>query len=174
MGVTDPWVPGGRWGPRLLLLVSVVCLVVATAVLVGGWRWTDPPEADVIPVPPTPPRQLEAFGVISQWLAAQDRGDAAAMRALTCATPPPELAGWISMIEREGNDQGLFFPEVIRDFRDTGSVITAEVALRVRPLDDRMRRLVEAEQDQGGFFFNQFTLIEEGGLKVCQSDIPER
>ena len=46
------------------------------------------------------------------------------------------------------------------------------MALRVRPLDDRMRKLVDEEQANGGFFFNQFTLVDEAGLKVCASDIP--
>ena len=84
----------------LLAGLTVVFLLCAAVVFATGWRWTDPPVADVVPVPPAPPRQAQAYEVISEWLAAQDRSDAAAMRSLTCANPPQQLAAWIDSIER--------------------------------------------------------------------------
>ncbi|MDP7705253.1 MULTISPECIES: hypothetical protein [unclassified Mycobacterium] len=156
-----------RWPQRVLAAITLACLVAAAVVFAVGWRRSEPPRIGVLAVPP-PPRAKAAFAVLEQWYAAEDQGDAALMRQLACAHPTQSLVDWINTIAYYGQDQGLIFPDALTQFRDNGSTVWVKVAVRIRPIDDRMKREVEEAQTRGGFFFETVTLADEGGaLKVC-------
>lgn len=156
-----------RWPQRLLAAITVSCLAAAAVVFAVGWRRSEPPRLGVLAVPP-PARAKAAFAVLEQWYAAEDRGDAARMRELSCAHPAQSLSGWINTIAYYGQDQGLIFPDALTQFRDDGETVWVKVAVRIRPIDDRMKREVEEAQARGGFFFETVTFADEGGtLKVC-------
>ncbi|QQG98781.1 hypothetical protein HBE99_19590 [Mycobacteroides chelonae] len=178
---TDPEVDLGtggarKWRPlwlrwlRMALVAVTVGALIATAVVVGLARpWSPPPRADIIEVPPPSARERQAHDVIVGWYEAHNRGDTAAMRALACVDPKPNVPQWITSIERDGSDGKLYFPEVVAEFREQGSQVWVRFASRIRPLTDAVRPEVEDAQRTGGFFKQVFSLEEqEGGvLKIC-------
>lgn len=156
-----------RWPQRVLAAVTLACLSAAAVVFAVGWRHSEPPRLGVLGVPP-PGRAQAAFAVLRQWYAAEDHGDAARMRELACAHPTQSLIDWINTIAYYGQDQGLIVPDALTQFRDDGSTVWVKVAVRMRPIDDRMQREVDEAQARGGFFFETVTFADEGGtLKVC-------
>lgn len=163
----DTPVVSRRWPQRVLAVSTLACLVAAAVVFAVGWRRSEPPRLGVLAVPP-PARAKAAFAVLEDWYAAEDHGDAARMRDLACAHPTQSLVDWINTIAYYGQDQGLIFPDALTQFRDDGATVWVKVAVRIRPIDDRMKREVGEAQSRGGFFFETVTFADEGGrLKVC-------
>ncbi len=154
-----------------LAVITAVCLVTAAIVVALTWRWSSPPEADRIAVAPPAPRQDEAWALIDRWYDAEAHSDAPQLRALACAEPSERIDRWITAIERQGNRQQIVFPEGIIDFDDLGSQFTAEVGVRIRPLDEPSRQAVKAQQKHGGLFTEKFTIVDQNGLKICDSDL---
>lgn len=171
---TDPHMPGRRrWPQRVLAAITVGCLVAAAVVFAVAWRWGPPPRVGII-AESTPPRQAEAFAVIQQFVEAENRGDAAGMRRFVCADPTLALADWILAIEQNGYPDNISSPEAVLEFHDEGPRVSLVYALRVRPLSEEAKRQA-AEKGAGGFYDNQYTLVEEdGGLKLCDTDNPPR
>lgn len=156
-----------RWPQRVLAAITVSCLAAAAVLFAVGWRRSEPPRLGVLAVPLSA-RAKAAFAVLEEWYAAEDHGDAARMRELSCAHPTQSLSDWINTIAYYGQDQGLVFPDALTQFRDDGAAVWVKVAVRIRPIDDRMKREVEEAQAHGGFFFETVTFSDEGGtLKVC-------
>lgn len=163
-----------RWPQWVLAAITLGCLVSAAVVFATGWRWTEPPRLGVLGVPP-PPRAQKAFAVVTQWYDAENDGNVARMRELVCAHPSPSVTGWITTIAYYGQDQGLIFTDAVTKFRDQGATVWLQVAVRIRPVDDRIRREVEEAQTHGGFFYEALTLAEEGGaFKVCDVELPQQ
>lgn len=172
---TDSAAPAGshRWAQRVLAGVAVGCLIAAAVVFAVGWRWSPPPRASMIGVPPPSPREAQMFEVLKRWYDAEDRGDGAAMRALACVHPGKNVEDEIEGVEQSGIRDGVTYPEAITGFRDEGAHVWTMVAMRVHPLSDRERRAVEENQKNGGFFFDSYTFVQEsGGWKVCDADTP--
>lgn len=166
---TDPvaTVRPRRWPRRVLTAVTVACLAAAAVIFAVGWRWSEPARLGVLGVPPSE-REQAAFAVLKQWYEAENRGDATRLHELACAHPTQSLTDWINSIAYYGQDQGLIFPDALTQFRDNGSTLWVKVAVRIRPVDERMKREVEEAQARGGFFFETVTLAEESGnFKVC-------
>ncbi len=160
-----------RFARTALAVITAVCLLAAAIVMALTWRWTSPPEADLIAVAPPAPRQGEAWALIDRWYDAEARSDAPQLRVLACAQPSERINRWITAIERHGNHQQIVFPEGIIDFDDLGAQFTAQVGVRIRPLDEPSRQAVEAQQKHGGLFTETFTIVDQNGLKICDSDL---
>ncbi|OBK12694.1 hypothetical protein A5636_11920 [Mycobacterium asiaticum] len=157
----------------LLAAITIGCLAAAAVVFAVGWRHPEPPRLAVLGVPP-PARAQRAFAVATQWFDAENRGDVARMQALACAHPSESVTGWIDTIRYYGQDQGLIYTDALTEFRDSGSSVWVKVAVRIHPIDDRMKREVEEEQARGGFFYEVLALADEGGaLKVCDVELPK-
>ena len=160
-----------RWLRPLLVAVTVGCAAAAAVVFAVAWKWSPPPRADVIVLPAPPPREKEAFDVISKWLNARNLGDAAGMRAMACAQPLPAAAHLIDRIQQFGQTQYIVYPDAITEFRDDQTQLFVTLAERAHPLDEHMRQRVADEQKRGGFFVERFVLVDDGGaLKVCDDN----
>lgn len=158
-----------RWLRRGLAAITAGCLIASAAVFALAWEWAPPPRVAMIALPPPPPRQQEAFDVIVKWFAAQNRSDAAGMRALSCATPGKDLADWTATIQYHGNYQADYYPDAITSFTEDAGQYRLRVAERFHPLDQHMRREAEwAERDSAGFVYDRFVLVDEhDDLKIC-------
>ncbi len=96
------------------------------------------------------------------------------MKELACSAPAQSVLDWITTIDYYGQDQGLVFPDAVTQFQDDGTQVRVKVAVRVRPLTDRMKAQVAEAQENGGFLHEVVTLADEGGqLKVCDVELPE-
>ncbi len=161
------------WPQRVLAAITVSCLAAAAVVFAVGWRWSPPPRASMIAVPPPSPREGQVFEVLKRWYDAEDRGDGAAMRALACVHVGKNVEDEIEGVEQSGIRDGVTYPEAITGFRDEGAHVWAMVAMRVHPLSDRQRNAVEENLKHGGFFFDSYTFVQESGAwKVCDADTP--
>lgn len=169
-------VAGGprRWPARVLAAVTAGCLVVAAVVFAVGWRSPPPPpRAAMMAVPSPSPRQQQAFEVLQRWYDAQNRGDGAALRALACANPGKNVADEIAGVEQNSTVQGIIHLEAVVGFRDQGQRVWGRFMLRVHPISERETRLVQEAQQHGGYFSDEYTLVQEDGdLKVCDADTP--
>ncbi|TDH49297.1 hypothetical protein E2F47_21030 [Mycobacterium eburneum] len=133
-----------------------------------GWQWGPPPRVGMTALPSPPPRQREAFEVVNKWFDAENRADVAAMRAVACADPSPAVLMWIESIGLVGQDEGFVYPDAVIGFHDGGANVRVKTAVRIRPVSESQKQLVEAAQKHGGFFTDELTLADEGGaLKVC-------
>lgn len=161
--------PGAaRWVSRALAGLTGCLLVAAAAVFTVGWRWGPPPRAEMIALPSAPPRQQAAFEVVDKWFDAENRGDAAAMLSVTCRQPAQTVMDWISSTAQFGQVEGLVFPDAVIGFRDEGAKVWVNASVRIRPISDSQKRVVQEQQRHGGFFSEELTLTDEGGaLKVC-------
>jgi hypothetical protein len=169
--------PGGdrRWLRRGLAAVTAGCLIASAVLFAAAWRWSPPPRADVIPLPPPPARQQEAFDVISKWYDAENRSDVAGMRSLNCANPGKDLADRAATIQYHGNYQADVYPDAITSFIPDGAHFKAEVMARSHPLDAHMKWEAQWVERDGGFSYEKFVLIDEGGyLKICDIDMNNR
>ena len=176
---TDP--VGGRRVPRrwpvwALASITVGCSVAAAAVFAQGWRSpAPPPRAAMIEVPAPSARQQQTFQVLKRWYDAENRGDGAALRALACAHPAKNVEDEIEGFEQTSGVQGLVYLEAVVGFRDQGDRVWGKFLYRVHPISERDTRLVEETQQHGGYFSDEYTLVQEGGeLKVCDADSPPR
>lgn len=168
--VTAPRGPR-RWPQWALAAVTVGCSVAAALVFALGWRWGPPPRAGMVPVQATPARQVEALAAIQKWFDAEQRSDAAAMRALACAQPGQNVLDEIDSVATLGNLRGITYPDAVVEFRDEGDRVWVLFAVRIHPLTEQNRRDVEDAQSKGGFLKDQYTFAVEGAaLKVCDSD----
>lgn len=162
-----------RWPQRVLAGITLGCLTAAAVLFAVGWRWSPPPRASMIAVPPPSPREGQVFEVLKRWYDAEDRGDGAAMRALACVRPGKNVEDEIEGVEQSGIRDGVTYPEAITGFRDEGAHVWAMVAMRVHPLSERQRNAVEENLKHGGFFFDSYTFVQESGAwKVCDADTP--
>lgn len=165
-----------RWPRRVLMAITVVCLTAAAVLFALGRQWFAPPRADIIAVPEPSPRQQQAAQVILAWYDAQNRGDAPAMRALTCPEPGPNITETIAATEAYGVDERIYIPDGVSAFDDQGSTLRVEFASHIKALNAYMRSKVDAARAGGGFFFDTFTLVDDGsgGLKICDDELVPR
>jgi hypothetical protein len=164
----SPPVADRRWLRRGLAAVTAGCLIAAAVVFALGWRASLPPRAGMIPVPPPPPRQQEAFNVISRWFDAENHSDAAGMRALTCANPGSALVDRTKTIQSYGEFQAFFYPDAVVSFSANGPQFNVRVASQLHPINERMKQFSQLLEKNGGFTWDDFVLVDEGGqLKVC-------
>ncbi|OBK15105.1 hypothetical protein [Mycobacterium asiaticum] len=165
-----PW----RWPVRVLAAVTALCSVAAVVVFAVGWRTPPPPpRADMMAVPVPSPRQQPAFEVLKRWYDAENRGDGAALRALVCANPGKNVEDEIAGVEQNSTVQGIIHLEAVVGFRDEGERVWGRFMLRVHPISERQTRLVQEAQQHGGYFSDEYTLVQEGGeLRVCDADTP--
>ncbi|BDB43713.1 hypothetical protein Mkiyose1665_49200 [Mycobacterium kiyosense] len=182
---TDPAGPvhePKRWYTWVLATITAGCSVAAAVVFAVGWRTPvpppvppPPPRAAMIDVPPPSPREQEAFEVLKRWYDAENRADGAALRALACAHPGKNVEDEIEGFEQTKTVQGISYLEAVVGFRDEGDGVWGKFMLRVHPLTERDKQLVEQAQQHGGYFSDEYTLVSEGGqLKVCDADTPPR
>ncbi|AQA02941.1 hypothetical protein BVC93_11420 [Mycobacterium sp. MS1601] len=172
---TNPDGGGKRHAVRLILAgVTLACLAVSGVLFVKDWRWSPLPEADLVTVPATPPRQAEALKLVTRWHEAERRGDIAAMRTLVCARPGNGLSRWMRHLDGGGEQERLAFPEGIVDFSDTASGYRARVVYAARPLNEEWSRAVDDVQGTGGLFIEDMTLTDENGLKLCDIEVEVR
>ena len=177
---TDPSVPGpGRWPTRVLAAIAVVCSVAAVVVFAWGWQSPQmpplPPRAAMIEVPAPSAREQQAFDVVRRWYDAEARADGAAMRALACAKPGKNVEDEIEGFEQSKTVEAIVFLEAVVGFRDEGDRVWGRFLYRAHPVSERNKRLVEKMQQEGGYFGDGYTLVvEDGQLKVCDSDTPPR
>ncbi|QLL06007.1 hypothetical protein [Mycobacterium vicinigordonae] len=157
-----------RWPVLAMLMVTLACLGAATVIFVTGWQWGPPPRAGIVAVPQPPPRQREASKVIGRWVDAENHADVTALRALACTNPGQSVQKWLTTLGDFGQQQALVFPDAVTEFHDEGSRVRVRVAVRIRPLNQAQEQEVQAAQEEGGFFDDEYTLGDEGGvLKVC-------
>lgn len=165
-----------RWPRRVLMAITAGCLCAAAVLFALGRPWSTPPRADIIPVPTPSPRQQQATEVILAWYDAQNRGDVAAMRAVTCREPGANITDTIAAVEAYGVDERIYIPDGVSAFDDQGSTLRVEFASHIKALNAYMRSKVDAARAGGGFFFDTFTLIDDGngGLKICDDELLPR
>jgi hypothetical protein len=163
-----------RWPQRVLAVVTVGCLIAAALVFALAWRWSPPPRAAMIEVPPPSPRQQEAFEVVTRFYDAERRGDWPALRALVCAHPGKNVEDEIEPFQEKPDDEGISYLEAVAAFRDDGDRVWGRFVFRVHPLSEVEKRVVEQAQAAGtGLFADEYTLVQEGGsLKICDADEP--
>jgi hypothetical protein len=172
---TDPITAGAtrRWAQRVVAAITLGCLAAAAVVFTIEWRWSPPPRAAMIPVPPPSARQQQVFEVMKRWYDAENRGDGPALRKLACVRPGKYVEDEIEGFEQTPGTDGIAYLAAVSDFRDEGARVWARFAMRVHPLSERQRRLSDETQRKGGYFFDEYTFVQEGGeLKVCDADRP--
>jgi hypothetical protein len=153
---------------RVLAALTAACLIAAAVVFAVGWRWFPPPRVGMIPFPPTPPRQQEAFDVLSKWYDARNHANVPGMRAVVCRDPGPTVVGWIESIEQYGQTQAYTYPEAVTSAVEDGKRLTVTISVRQHPLDAAAQQDVNKAQSKGGFESDTYVLADEGGqLKVC-------
>ncbi|MFA4080849.1 hypothetical protein ONA92_03965 [Mycobacteroides salmoniphilum] len=157
-----------RWVSRVLAAVAGCLLVAAGLVFVVGWRWGPPPRAEIVALPQQPVRQMDAFDVVSKWFDAENREDVPGMMAVTCRRPSQTVLDWISSTAQFGQVDRLVFPDAIIGFRDEGAHLWVKAAVRIRPVSENQKQVVAQQQQHGGFFTDELTLVDEdGSLRVC-------
>lgn len=157
-----------HWLRRGLMGITVVCLTVAAAFFAMAWSWSPPPRADTIPVPGRPAREQAAFDVVNRWTDAKNRGDAAGMRMVSCTNPTRKVTDLIELMEQVGEHDAIVYPDAFTEFNDSDKEIWVTIAVRIHPLNDRMKARAEQAQKSGGFFIEHLVLADENGqLKVC-------
>lgn len=160
--------PRGRRLTTVLAALTVGCLAAAGLVFAFGWRWSGPPDADIELLAAPPPRQQQAFDVLSRWYQAMNDHDIAAAQALSCPNlSGPPLAEYDAM---KGNYQaGRDYIEAIVEFKDSGTQVSAKVLYRTFPLTDKAKQAAEVQQQSGtGVSHRLISLVDESGeLKVC-------
>lgn len=148
-------------------VVAVVGFTMAGWLFASAWRWSPPPEADVINVPPPSPRQQQALDLITRYYEAQARLDVPAMRAVTCAQPSGEVWTGIRSLE-QNNPQSITIADGIVAFRDDGTQAEATALHRIRGISDRVKEIVAEEQRHRGFFALTYRFVDEAGsMKLC-------
>ncbi|GAB5896278.1 hypothetical protein [Mycolicibacterium mageritense] len=159
------------WPKRLLIALTAICLIAAAVVFTIGWRWSPPPEADIERLAPPPPRQQQAFDVISEWFRVLAVHDTARAQALSCANPSGTILNDIEALHGDYLG-GIDHAEAIVDFRDDGAQVAAKVLLRTKPLTEREKEIVEQHQREGeGLTHRWIVLVDDGGeMKVCGSE----
>lgn len=159
------------WPRRLLAAVTAMCLVAAAALFAFGWRWSDPPEAEISLLPPPPPRQQQAFDTISQWFTALNAHDTAAVQQLVCPNPSGAVLNDVEALDG-GYLGSIDYPEAIVEFQDNGATVSAKVLLRVKPINELQQKAVDENQHQGsGLAHRWIVLVDDGGVwKVCGSE----
>ena len=160
-----------RWTRHLLAAMTATCLFAAAAIFAFGWRWSDPPEAQIDLLPPPPPRQQQAFDTINQWFTALRSHDVAAVEQLVCPNPSGAVLNDVEALN--GNYLGsIDYLEAIVDFRDGGSTVSAKVLLRVKPIAALQKKAVAENQHAGsGLSHRWIVLVDDGGVfKVCGSE----
>lgn len=165
---TPPLRRSRRWPRRFLMAVTVACVTAAALVFAFGWRWTNPPEADIELLPPPSPREQQAFEVVTEWFTALANRDMARVHELSCANPTGYALNDVQALQG-GFQGGIDYAEAIVKLRDNGSSVLAKVVFRTKPLTESERREVEERQLSGnGLAYRPYVLIDEGGaLKVC-------
>ncbi|OBJ64323.1 death domain-containing protein [Mycobacterium asiaticum] len=163
-----------RWPVRVLAVLTALCSAAAVVVFAVGWRSAPPPPRAAMMAAPDPsPRQQQAFEVLKRWYDAENHGDGATLRALACASPGKNVADEIEGVEQNSTVQGIIHVEAVVGFRDEGERVWGRFMLRVHPITERQTRLVQEAQQHGGYFSDEYTLVQEGGeLKVCDADSP--
>lgn len=162
-----------RWVNRALAALAVCLLVAAALVFALGWRWGELPRAEMLALPPQSPREQEAFDVLSAWFDAENRGDAAGMSAVTCAHPSQAVQDWITSTAHFGQVGRYVYPDALTAFGDDGLTVWVRASVRLRPISEEQKQLVDMVQKQGGFFSEEITFADEGGvLKVCDILVP--
>lgn len=156
------------WPKHLLVALTAACLLAAAVVFAFGWRWSSPPDADSELLPLPPPRQQQAFEVISAWFGALAYGDTTKAQALSCPHPTGYALNDLEAMQG-GYQAGINYAEAIVGFDDSGGQVTAKVVYRTYPLTEEEKRDVGERQRTGnGLTYRQYVLSDAGdGLKVC-------
>jgi hypothetical protein len=157
-----------RWRTLVPTAIAAVCLVAAAAIFVTDWGWSDPPDADIALLSPPPPRQQEAFDVISQWFDALAEHDIARIQELSCANPTGYVLNDIQSMQgiyRAGIDYAV----AIVEFEDEGERVLAKLVLQTKPLtEESAYKVAELVRTSSGLSYIPYVLVDQGGtLKVC-------